>query len=73
MREHTEHFYRGLYAEQFCWQQKLDDFSFLSIDADERNWLEREEKEVWEVVRDLNADKALGPNGFGCGGRWLPG
>jgi hypothetical protein len=39
----------------------LDGLSFLSIDADERNWLERdfEESEVWEVVRDLNGDKAM--------------
>jgi hypothetical protein len=31
----------------------LDDLSFLSIDADEKNWMEREfeESEVLEVVR----------------------
>jgi hypothetical protein len=39
----------------------LDGISFLFIDPDERNWLERdfEEHEVWEVVRDMN-----GPDGF---------
>jgi hypothetical protein len=31
-----------------------------------KNWLERhfEESEVLEVVRDLNGDKALGPDRF---------
>jgi hypothetical protein len=31
-----------------------------------RDWLEGEfeENEVWEVVRDLNGDKAPGPDGF---------
>jgi hypothetical protein len=29
------------------------------------NWLERDfEEQVWEVVRDLNGDKAPGPDGF---------
>jgi len=40
--------------------------SFSSIDADECLWLERgfEEQEVWEVVREMNGDKAPGPDGF---------
>jgi hypothetical protein len=44
----------------------VDSLSFLSIDADKRIWLEREfeEKGVWDVVRDLNGDKAPGPNSF---------
>jgi len=38
----------------------VDGLSFLSIDPEESIWLEREfeEQEVWEVVRDLNGDKA---------------
>jgi len=45
---------------------KLDSLSILSINADERNWLERdfEENVLWEVVRDLNGDKAPGLDGF---------
>jgi hypothetical protein len=39
----------------------LDDLSFLSDDADERNWMDREfeESEVLEVVRNyiLEVDK----------------
>jgi len=42
----------------------VDELSFSSIDAEERIWLERDIEEVWEVVWDLNGDKALGPDGF---------
>jgi hypothetical protein len=43
----------------------VDGLSSLSIDANDSIWLEREfeEMEVWEI-RDLNGEKALGPNGF---------
>jgi hypothetical protein len=46
--------------------ETVDGLSFVSIDAHESIWLEREfkEKEVWDVVRDLNGDKALGLDGF---------
>jgi hypothetical protein len=44
----------------------VEGLSFLSIDAEESIWLERafEEKEVWDVIKDLNGDKAPGPYGF---------
>jgi hypothetical protein len=44
----------------------VEGLSFLSIDADESIWLERtfEENEGWDVIRDLNRDKAPGPDGF---------
>jgi len=44
----------------------MDGLSFISIDEDESIWLERdfEEKEVWDVIRELNGDKAPGPDGF---------
>jgi hypothetical protein len=44
----------------------LNDLSFVSIDTEERNWLERdfEVLEVWEVVRDINGDKTPTPDGF---------
>jgi hypothetical protein len=40
--------------------------SFNSIDVEEKQWMEREfeEGEVWEVVRNLKGDKALGSDGF---------
>jgi hypothetical protein len=52
--------------KQFSWQLTLDDLSFESIGEVEANWLERafEESEVFEVVKALNSDKALGPDGY---------
>jgi hypothetical protein len=44
----------------------VDGISFSSIDMNECIWLERvfEEQEVWEVVREMNGDKALSADGF---------
>jgi hypothetical protein len=44
----------------------VDGLSFDSIDETKARWLDRdfEEREVWEVVRAMNSDKALGPYGF---------
>jgi hypothetical protein len=43
----------------------VDGLSFLSIDAYESFWSEREcEEKVWDVVRVMNGDKAPGPNSF---------
>jgi len=43
----------------------VEGLSFLSIDENESFWLERTfEEEVWDVIRDLNGDKASGPDGF---------
>jgi hypothetical protein len=55
-----------MYFEQCFWRPRVDGQSFLSINADESIWLERrfEEEEVWDVIRDLNGDKALGPDSF---------
>jgi hypothetical protein len=40
----------------------MDGLSFLSIDADESTWLEREFEK--QEVRVLDGDKALRPNSF---------
>jgi hypothetical protein len=65
-KEHIVQYYGKLYIEQSTWRPRVDRLSFSSIDAEESIWLEREfeEQEMWEVVRDLNGDKAPGPNGF---------
>jgi hypothetical protein len=44
----------------------LDGLSFLSIDTNESNWLKEilRSMKVWEVVRDMNGDKAPGLDGF---------
>jgi hypothetical protein len=48
IKEHIVQFYNKLYSEQITWQPRVDGLSFLSIDADESIWLERdlEEQEV---------------------------
>jgi hypothetical protein len=66
IQEHIVQFYKNLYFENCSWRPRVEGLSFLSIDADESSWLEREfeEKEVWDVIRDFNGDKAPGPDGF---------
>jgi hypothetical protein len=66
IKDHIVNYYDSLYTEQTSWRPRVDGISFSSIDADECLWLERgfEEQEVWEVVREMNGDKAPGPDGF---------
>ena len=46
----------------------MDSLSFDSIDEAKSSWLERErefeEREVREVMKAMNGDKALGPDGY---------
>jgi hypothetical protein len=69
IKDHIVNYYDSLYTEQSSWRPRVDGISFSSIDADECLWLERgfEEQEVWEVVREMNGDKAPGPDGFSIG------
>jgi len=66
IKDHIVNHYDSLYTEQTSWRPRVDEISFSSIDADECLWLERgfEEQKVWEVVREMNGDKAPGPDGF---------
>jgi hypothetical protein len=66
IKEHLVQYYNNLYFENCSWRPRVEGLSFSSIDADESIWLERafEEKEVWDVIRDLNGDKASGPDRF---------
>ncbi len=65
IQEHIVKFYNNLYFENYSWRPMVDGLSFLSIDEDESIWLERDfEEEVWDVIRELNGDKAPGPDGF---------
>lgn len=59
-------FYSSLYQEPFSWRPLLDNLEFDSIYGEEAEWLERpfDVDEVIGVVRSLNGDKALGPDGF---------
>ena len=66
VKEHIVQFSRNLYTEQSNWRPRMDNQVFSSIDEEEKMWLERdfEEMEVWEVVKGIDGDKALGPDGF---------
>jgi hypothetical protein len=66
IKEHIVQYYNNLYFENCSWRPRVEGLSFLSIDEEESIWLERafEEKEVWDVIRNLNGDKVPGPNGF---------
>jgi hypothetical protein len=49
IREHIMQLYETVYAEQFSWWPKLDGLLFFPL---------------MRMIRDLNGDKAPGPNGF---------
>jgi hypothetical protein len=40
--QHIVHFYNNLYFKQCSWRPRVNGLSFLSINADESTWLERE-------------------------------
>jgi hypothetical protein len=66
LRDHVAQFYESLFAEPFHWRPRLDNLAFDSLDAVEASSLELplEEMEVLEVVKGMNREKALGPDGF---------
>jgi hypothetical protein len=55
-----------MFSEQYQWRLRADDLSFLSIDEEDRIWMEREfeEDEIWGVIQNFKGDKAPGPDGF---------
>jgi hypothetical protein len=66
IRDQVTHFYESLFTEPYTWRPRLDNLDFDSLDAIEASSLELpfEEKEVLEVVKGMNRDKAPGPDGF---------
>jgi len=66
IRDHVAQFYKSLFAEPLSWRPRMDNLVFDNLDAGEAYSLELpfEEREVLEVVKGLNRDKAPGPNGF---------
>ena len=59
-------FYQSLYTEDTGYMPKLDGLDFTPIKPEEAAWLDRpfEEDEIITVVRSMNGDKSLGPDGF---------
>jgi hypothetical protein len=66
IREKVVHFYESLYQESETWRPTVDGLEFDVITANERAVLERQfdKDEVLQVVKDLQGDKAPGPDGF---------
>ena len=59
-------FYHSLYQENEPWRPLADGIIFYSIGIEDRDMLDRlfELDEVVQVLRGLQGDKALGPDGF---------
>jgi hypothetical protein len=66
IRNQVVHFYKSLYQENEEWRPDVDGLSFASIGEDAKDRLERcfDNEEVVQVLKDLEGDKALGPDGF---------
>ena len=59
-------FYQGLYKETEVGRPTMDGLDFACIEEDERLSLEKEftKEEVIQVLREMEGDKAPGPDGF---------
>ena len=66
IRDNLVCFYENLYQETEAWRPSVDGLDFHSIGADEASLLERkfDREEVFLVLKDLQGDKAPGPDGF---------
>ena len=66
MTDQVVQFYKKLYKETEEWRPFVEGLEFNQIEGLERDWLERrfEQEEVFRVVKEMEGDKAPGPNGF---------
>jgi hypothetical protein len=63
---HIVNFFDSLFTEPHGWKPRLDNLEFDTISNSEALSLEEpfEEREVWEVIKGMDGDKAPGPDGF---------
>jgi hypothetical protein len=63
---HIVNFYDSLFTETHGWKPRLDNLEFDTLSNSEALSLEEpfEEREVWEVIKGMDGDKAPGPDGF---------
>ena len=66
VREKVANFYESLYQEHEDWRPMVDGLDFARITDEAKVLLEAkfDKEEVVQVVKDLQGDKALGPDGF---------
>ena len=66
MADQVVQFYKNLYKETEEWKPFAEGLEFNQIEGLERDWLERrfENEEIFRVVKELEGDKASGPDGF---------
>jgi hypothetical protein len=66
IRNQVVQFYKSLYHENEEWRPGVDGLSFASIGEEAKDRLERrfDKEEVVQVLKDLERDKAPGPDGF---------
>jgi hypothetical protein len=66
IRAQAVQFYESLYTEEESWRPFVDDLPFSAIGDLDRNMLDSrfEKEEIIQVVKDLQGDKSLGPDGF---------
>ena len=63
---HIVNFYESLFSEPLSWRSRVDNLEFEVLNVDEVASLEEpfEEREVREVIKGMDKDKAPGPDGF---------
>jgi hypothetical protein len=66
IRDHIVTFYESLFSKPLSWRPQLDNLEFDSLNVEEASSLENpfEEREVREVIKGMDRDKAPEPNGF---------
>ena len=66
MTDQVVQFWKNLYKETEEWKPFAEGLEFNQIEGLERDWLERrfENEEIFRVVKELEGDKASGPDGF---------
>ena len=66
VKEKVVKFYESLYQEQETWRLTVDGLDFDMISEEDQAFLERkfDREEVFQVVKELQGDKAPGPDGF---------
>jgi hypothetical protein len=64
--DHIVSYYESLFSEPMNWRPQLDNLEFDRLNVEEASSLEDpfEEREVWEVIKGMDRDKAPGPDGF---------